>query len=870
MRIPSRLLLASLLICLVVFTASAGQFGRLRGKITTDDGTPLSQANVVVEGTMKGAATDLDGVYYILMLTPGVYTIKVSTIGYHEQRIENVIISHNETTRLNVKLKEQTINLDEVVLVFKKPPVSLKETSRRVDVMGEVVREMPIRNTAEVVAVQGGMSSDASGRLHLRGGRSGEIAYFIDGQRIEDPNEGAEIADVSRDIVQELSVLSGTFNAEYGEAMSGIVNIVTREGGEDYEVRVEYESPRLNPSPYREEDWVKDGSDAVRDPLTNESLYSPGDVMDEDIDLKVPGRLSLNLSGPLPALNNSTFFVNFVNETQDSYLPFGYRWDRAVNGKLAHTLKHGKLVVSFGAKTTNRKGYSHAWKYNPEQYHSHFEREQRLSLSWTQNLTPDLYYTASAGLFDRSHDVKIFEEWDDYLASGYQKKDFTFAQYFYNRDDWSDTWRESRNKNWNAKAKLTWRVNDVHLVEAGATHQGIGIDMYDIRELEIGPNGERLGIVDSYKEDPVEAAVFIQDQIELDYLIVNAGLRLDYVDPRSQGWLNPEDPSETLEDADASYQVSPRIGLAHPISDRYTLHFAYGHFFQFPDYVNLFMNSADLSPDTLAIRSFDAVGSRTLKPQKTVSYEVGLKGILTPDWGMSLTAFYKDITDLVGTRQVRLGTSYNYAAFINIDYASVIGFEVGLNKNISDYWSLQANYTLSVAKGNSSEPLEGFWNAYYEQPEARQEYYMDFDRRHTANALLTWQTGESSYPKLMGTNLLKGMSAGFIFKFASGLPYTPYSGIGEQLALRNSERMEYTLQMDLRLAKTLMFEPAKVILFMNADNLFDRVNPLFVNSRTGDPWESTLVSNDIAFDQNHNPANVDMPRIIRVGVSVEY
>ena len=204
--------------------------------------------------------------------------------------------------------------------------------------------------------------------------------------------------------------------------------------------------------------------------------------------------------------------------------------------------------------------------------------------------------------------------------------------------------------------------------------------MNDIRDLVIGPNNQPDGIIDRYTESPLEVAAYIQDKIELPYLVVNAGLRWDFADPRSKGWSNPETPDSLLTKTAVRQQLSPRLGLAHPINSRISLYFAYGHFFQYPNYSDLFMNSADLTPDTLARRSFDAVGNRSLRPQRTVAYEVGLKGNLTDLLGFTVTAYYKDITDLVGTKQVRIGTMYNFALFRNIDYASVMGLELGLRR----------------------------------------------------------------------------------------------------------------------------------------------------------------------------------------------
>ena len=135
----------------------------------------------------------------------------------------------------------------------------MRSTIRR-----ETVEELPVETVEQILQIQTGAVTDAAGELHLRGGRSGEIVYYIDGQRVEDPIDGASPLFINREAVEELSVLSGTFNAEYGDAMSGVVQIITREGGENFHASVEYLSPALNPSPYRQTDWVESGSDEPR------------------------------------------------------------------------------------------------------------------------------------------------------------------------------------------------------------------------------------------------------------------------------------------------------------------------------------------------------------------------------------------------------------------------------------------------------------------------------------------------------------------------------------------------------------------------------------------------------------------------------
>jgi outer membrane receptor protein involved in Fe transport len=866
-KIFKSFLFLQIVITCMISSAFAAQTGKISGKVVDSNNKPIIGAHIVIENEVFGTASDLDGEFYILAISPGSYTVIASAIGYTTSRIEGLIVAAGQTRELKVQLDDESIELKSVTISYKKRPIELNETSQKVRISGEDLRQMPVSRADHIVGFQAGAYEDGNGDLHMRGGRAGEVGYIVDGMKVEDPLNGNRAANIGREATQEVQLLSGTFSAEYGDVMSGVVNIITREGRDKFGGSFDYESPMINSSPYRESDWAGYKGDAVRDTLTGKSLYQPNDALNNlDPWISMLGRFSGTFHGPVPTINNTTFFFHGVHESDQSTASFGDKWTRRLTGKISNTNRFGKMVFSFGIRGKNKQGYSHKWKYVPENYHRTFEKNNRFSFAWSKSLSKSFLNEFNAGYYKRNYDKKIFEDWNDYVNSDYQKEEYASSQYFYDQDDWSDIWRESSTAALTISDKFTWQMNKRHQWRGGFEYRTQDIEMLDIRELEVGENGERLGLEDRYNQSPIEISGFIQDKIELDYLIVNAGLRLDYVDTNAQGWSNPEDPTEELEDVKSSVQLSPRIGLAQPINENTTLHFAYGHFFQFPDYVNLFMNSSDMDLDTLANRSFDAVGNPSLKPQKTVAYEVGVKSLLTDEWGFSATAFYKDITDLVGTRRVRIGTKYNYAAFVNIDYASVIGMEFGINKILSNFWSIQANYTYSVAKGNSSEPETGYWDAYEGIPLARQEYYMDFDRRHAANAMITLYTGSQNFPRLFGTSLLKNINSGLIVNYMSGLPYTPYTESGEDYAQRNSERMAYHMTVDLRVSKEIISEPYSMILYMSADNLLDRINPLSVDSRTGEPWETTILGNAITFDRSHNPGYVGTPREIRIGI----
>ncbi|HEX03923.1 MAG TPA: hypothetical protein ENH10_02050, partial [Bacteroidetes bacterium] len=435
-------ILTLLFVLAVPIASFASNAGKIAGVVVDSEGQPIPSANVVLLDTQAGGAADLDGRYFIIGVPPGSYDLQFTALGYRTKIITDVQVRSNYTVRVNVTLEAESVELTPVTVVYKKPPVDLEETGQRISVSGDFVRSMPIQGADDILPFQAGASSDAEGNLHIRGGRSGEVGYIVDGMRVENSLYGDGTTDIDRHSLQELQLLSGTFNAEYGQAMSGIVQVITREGDDRYRVNLNYESSRLNDSRYRERDWVNAGSDAVHNPNTGKSAYNSTDVSEtNDLWLSMPGRLGMTLSGPVPAVSRTTFFVNGVHEAENSYLPFGDTWLRQISGKLTNSHDFGKLALSFGLRKNNSQAYSHAWKYFPEQYHRKFDTNSRISATYSANLTNALFLEVMSGYNRLDRDRKIFEDWEDYLSSDYSPADFTYSQYFYDENDWSDVWR---------------------------------------------------------------------------------------------------------------------------------------------------------------------------------------------------------------------------------------------------------------------------------------------------------------------------------------------------------------------------------------------------------------------------------------------
>ena len=215
--------------------AIAGTTGKLSGKVTdATSGDPIVGANIIIQGTYLGAAADVDGYYYINNIPPGEYTIAVSAVGYQKTIIKEVQIQIDHTTKLDVQVNSAVVGLKgEVVVTATRPLVQKDLTSTSATVSASDIKMMPVEDVGQIINLQAGVVGG-----HFRGGRSDEVAYLIDGIPVTDGFNGSMSVEVENASIRQMEVISGTFNAEYGQAMSGVVNIVTQEGASSFHADV--------------------------------------------------------------------------------------------------------------------------------------------------------------------------------------------------------------------------------------------------------------------------------------------------------------------------------------------------------------------------------------------------------------------------------------------------------------------------------------------------------------------------------------------------------------------------------------------------------------------------------------------------------
>jgi len=845
--------MARFLVISIPLLLYAGTVGKIAGRVfDAEKNGPLIAVDVYIEELETGGATDPDGYYFILNIPPGIYDVEASMIGYRPEVKQSVRVFADQTVYLDFRLDPTIIEIEKpVVVVAKRPIIEIDMTSKETRITRDQFDITPVEQPADAIALQGGVTTDAAGELHIRGGRSGELAYYIEGIEVSNALLGSAPV-LNKNLISEMSLLSGTFNAEYGNIMSGVVNIITPEGGGRISSNIEYTSFMINSSPYRKKDWINGLDDTYydvhRDTL-GESEYEVPDLQSIK-DLPILGEINASAEGPIPGDRATRFFVAGNYSNKESYLPFGYGLSRSVNGKLTRRFAPNlKILVDAQYIDEESQNYSHLYKYLYENYLVNHEKSMRGIVGLNHAPSATFFYNVRFGYIEDRLETKVPIDTADLFPSMLQEPI---------RDNYSEFYisgypqyrQEVKTRQYVIKADFNWQLGRIHNLKFGGEYSQYHFEVANRQQLFT----RTPVIYQQYERRPRDAAIFLQGKLEHKYLVVNAGIRFDYSHVNTVMWEDIEDPNSEVTDVKAQYQISPRLGLSHPITDDAMLHFAYGHFFQMPPYEIMYFNSNYIAhPES--VPRYGLVGNPSILPQRTTAYEFGVKYAIRDLYGIDVTLFLKDIKDLLSTTEVRI-YPYNYIIYTNDDFGSVQGIDFTFKRELVSNLAFSINYTYQIARGNRSFAMQGFYDVYTGSPERKKEYYLDFDRRHTFSGAFQYQF-----------NTLGGI--GVNCRLASGLPYTPYIGLGVVVE-QNSGRMDWGYSIDMLLHQGVRFGSTLLDFFISGTNLTDAQNPRYVYPRTGKPWDSGEEGGGLMGSPDYiiDPSNIGPRRTIKAGIRI--
>ncbi len=867
------------LICLIagvllsISVLFAGTTGKISGTVLdSETGEPLPGANILLEGTAIGASANVDGFYFILNIPPGRYVVQASYIGYNSTTKTEVLVETDMTTKVNFELQTTLLETETVTVVAVRPTIQKDRTSSQQSFVAEEISESPIVNIPQLLTTQAGVAGaetierasivqDAPGDgLHIRGGRENETAFLIDGVRVDNPMWGGAgyAQNSSGNSMNEVMTILGTFNAEYGGKNSGVINLVTKEGSERFSGLL---------GGYTDNFGV---SEFDRNTFQGE----------------------LSLSGPVPGINNFSFFINGQARTTDGrfkgYLIPGWAdskgqvpiYDEAGNPrgeeisvdwkdewnalvKLTWNLSSSvKLMTSYVNARIKQVKYYHSYKYIPYGMPWSDTKTNGFTFKVTHQLNASMFYDVTASYQMIDYWMGVHQVREQRIIMGSRLSEDVYGFYYSGgyQEFWADTTRTFQ-----IKFNLTGQVTPTHLLKLGLDlrylklfHRLENAWTTPVDEIVVGVDEQGNPIREAYENhksyansEPLEWAVYFQDKMELESLgmILNLGLRWERWTLDQRYMQVPEMPMETpLIPTNPKIRLSPRLGVSYPVSDKAAFHFAYGHFYQLPSYVDLLsgINEGGRYPERPNLQDIGlAIFNPNIKPEKSITYEAGVQTQLFRDVSLNVTAFYREMSDLVGVTWVQTA---GYVYFDNVDFGNSKGLEFVLNKQFNNYFSARVNYTWARTLISTSSPLTAAQTV-SSTPIAYKTFLADWDRTHDLSALLRVADPSSWAFSLKAT-------------VKTGRPYTV---MAEQ---PNTERMPTNINFDVRLSKYFDFFGLRETFYIQIFNLFDRQNIYWVYAITGKWDDDGDAGTPYAHDAN--PRRISDSRRILLGFKVSF
>jgi hypothetical protein len=350
--------------------------GKVEGTVTDQANVPIANAQVFVVGTSFGAVTNDRGYYFINNVPVGTYTVRAQFIGYAPAEVRGIRVQGGQTATVDVKMQSSAVVLTGVtVTAAANPIVPRDQVASKSIVSGDLVQNLPIDDVRNIIAVQPGVvESGASGGVSIRGGRPGEANVYIDGAPVRAQNSGSQRVNLGTNAVEEASVTTGALGVEFADAQSGVISFTTKAGGPTYAGSGSWETD----SPF-------------------------GDAISVGYN-----RFEANFGGPVPKIQNLTFFLSTVMQGQLSDFR-GYGQDKTptyVMGGLdtTVTLSTGELVaipqfVQYSGECPSGSDPANASRNAILNNYGVECQGRRFPMDWTSNqsIQAKLQYTYGAG-----------------------------------------------------------------------------------------------------------------------------------------------------------------------------------------------------------------------------------------------------------------------------------------------------------------------------------------------------------------------------------------------------------------------------------------------------------------------------------------
>jgi len=859
-----------------------------------ETGQPLPYTNVYLAGTSIGTIALDDGRFYLTGLRPGTYTVMASYISYAVGK-QTVSVGPGEVADIEFQLEVQAIYTETIEVTAERKLIEVERTGSLHRLTAKQMEAMPLDNLVEMISQQPGVTLQDN-EIHIRGGRADDTQFIVDGVSVNDPLSGGGYGyQIDPSIINEIEVLTGGFNAEYGQAVSGVVNVSTKEGSDRLSGKVSWKRDHFGTVDVRSEpDWrhLDDFDRAQNIDVVKASVSGPDPISGllDRLGLGLPGKRYLLLSasvdlrdGYLPIysrtkpLRSPIYTWHWLSPRQQNDWNGLAKWTWRINPR--HKLNFmatRQFSISQGFRLPG-EGYPRPFMDNLDNFLV-FTNENILSQIQYRWITGEkTFFEFSCGRsFTRMHaNVNGNDDYTTYpLIDAPPAPD---GQAHGSADRWHDHYAES----WNLKTSYSWIAGATSQFKTGLELSFTEMQLIDLQSSLGSPPPGKLGIrEDLFKVHPIVGAAYLQDTINYGGMVVNAGIRLDawapgreveYVmdHPSRYLFIYPEMAEEfyddTVEFLTRSWKLraSPRLGISFPVTEHDKFFFNYGHFSQWPRYAYVYPQL-----EATAATKIQLLGNPNLDPKVTVEYETGIQHEFPNLWSVGLTFYNRDIygyAKSVHLSPVEIGAeetpdpndtgtvTIEPVRYFNGDSARSIGLELSIIKRTTRWLSGSANFELSRSTGTNSNADEAYLLAIYDEaysPTASigglKRTPLLWDKPWKLSINLDFSVFDKDRPTLLGWTLPPNWSVNLLFRAEAGQRYTPrYYRDPENptpgdyvYGDYNSKVGPSTSSLNIRLNKYWKFgRRQKLTLFFEGRNILNHKNYRRVNPWTGDGYQ---------------------------------
>ena len=898
--------------------------------------------------------------------------------------------SQDLTTNLKVRSSAEAITTDEVIVRAERPIID-KNATNAVRIIGsEDLEILPFRGVQNVLALQAGVVED-EGNLHVRGLRSDEIAYYVEGASVRNVVTGRTAVELIDEALEEIQLQAGGFNAEYGGANAGIVLQELRTGTSDLHMSVMSETDNFASSGKKFLDTYSYG-------YSNQVFTIQGPIAGNQ-------KIRAFVASQRRAFDSTPMFwegfsfengVNDINLTDTGDRGGRVHWtdtdgDGEIDGggldnltlapgNVAHTAGraydfNGTLVFDYQPIKFQITGLwsDEELEFNPAPIRNMLNTARLpeanqgtslINLKATHLLDPSMFYEVNVSRYTQTREIfdPVFKSnwwvYNDSFAVANANQDFTtysnrytnpspmdISGFPFNRpgtptsfvdgNDRGSFYLDEKDSYWSVGSSLT-KQTEVHEFKVGFDYQ-----QWTSRRYQAVLNSVRSAIANTYPSldavydsyyagdiaqgdildalvaksktnaagegteaefqallnntmradyfgydvygneidnaglsaprEPVLGAAFIQDKIEYNDLIVNAGLCIDYFDVDSWRFKAQDSPvlditnytldTDFMEKTATYTEISPRLGMSFPVSDRTVFHVQYGRFSQMPSMRDMFTGGAQLAQELGGQNYIRYPTAFDIKPMRTTQYEIGFDRQFNDVASFDITGFYRDVKGQVQVARQDIGDNavnaevFNYLQ--NGDFATTKGLEFVFKVRRTNRLRTELYYTLSDSRGTGSSTGSGISGVENDSDLPTVISPLDFNETHRGSVYLDYRFGADDGGAILsrlGMNTLFTFTSGHNFTFSTG---SLGQGDGSDGGILNSvdprgrkplesvnrSTTPWTFQVDLRIDKGFDLFGMDAKAYTYVENLFNRRNAVNVYQRTGNATDDGFLTN---------------------------